>query len=129
MEATETIVRLKIISDTLTPDKISSQTGLQCDRSWRIGDLRHRTAIRERNSGWILGSGLPKADCIDDHLDAIWSILGPVKDKIRQLSETETVELSVVIYSSSSPELYFESSRINRLAQLGASLDIDLYVI
>jgi hypothetical protein len=49
-------------------------------------------------------------------------------DRIRVLSENETVELSCVVYASTPPSLNFEKSVIQQVCQLGASLDIDLYI-
>jgi hypothetical protein len=123
----ETIVRLKIISGTRSPEMITEAIGLQCDKWWHYGDKREHTIIVEKNNGWVLHSGLPRTASLDEHIDALWRILEPVKAKIRCLASTELVELSCVIYSSFSPALYFECSVINRLAELGAGMDIDLY--
>jgi len=49
-------------------------------------------------------------------------------DRIRALSENETVELSCVVYASTPPSLNFDKSVIQQVYQLGASLDIDLYI-
>jgi hypothetical protein len=124
----ETIVRLKILSRTRTPEMITDALGLQCDKCWRSGDARKHTTIIEKNNGWILHSGLPKTAGLDAHIKGLLDILEPAKKTIRDLSMTETVELSVVVYSSALPALSFGCEIISRLAEFGASMDIDLYV-
>jgi hypothetical protein len=125
----ETIVRLKIVSIHRTPETVTEVLGLQCDRFWHCGDTRADTIIIEKNNGWVLHSGLPKTAPLEEHIEAILRILTPFKEKIKSLSCTDTVELSCVLYASHPPALSFGHSTINRLAELGASLDIDLYVM
>ena len=127
----ENIVRLKILSHTLTPEAITAIIGLQCDQWWRDGDVRKHTIIIEKNNGWILHSGLPRTVDLDTHVKALLDTLEPVKEAVRGLSITEVVELSVVIYSPSSlsfPAISFDAATICRMTELGAGLDIDLYV-
>ncbi|MBP7142708.1 MAG: DUF4279 domain-containing protein [Opitutaceae bacterium] len=123
----EIIVRLKILSVTHTPDQITSLSGLRCDRSWLVGDKRGNTKIVEKCNGWILNSSLTKDASLVDHIENVLELAAPVAGKIRALSEHAEVELSCVIYSFSPPALNFESTIIERISSLGASLDIDLY--
>lgn len=124
----EIIARLKIISADRTPEMITEAIGVECDRSWHVGDARKDTTIIEKNNGWILHSGLSKNASLQEHIEAIWRMLRPAAARIRQLSTMDTVELSCVVYSSSIPALSFDNQTIERLAELGAGLDIDLYV-
>lgn len=124
----ETIVRLKILSTNRRPEMVTEFLGLQCDKCWHCGDTRTHTTIIEKNNGWLLHSGLPKTAPLEEHIEAILAILAPFKEKIRSLSSADTVELSCVVYAARPPSLNFEQSTIARLAELGASLDIDLYI-
>lgn len=126
--ADETTVRLKITSASRTPEQISEATGLTCDRSWRIGEKRGKTTIVERSNGWVLNSTLPKSASLEAHIEELLGRLLARADKIRALSEHDTVELSCVVYAILPPALNFDKSVIQRLAQLGASLDVDLYL-
>ena len=125
----EIIVRLKILSVTYTPDQITSITGLRCDRSWLVGDKRGNTTILEKCNGWILNSNLPKDASLVDHIENVLEQAGPVASNLRALSEYAEVELSCVIYSFSPPALNFKCEIIERINTLGASLDIDLYIL
>ena len=124
----ETKVRLKILSQTRTPEMITAAVGLQCDKWWHVGDIRKHTTIIEKNNGWVLHSGLPTTADLESHIKVLLDILEPAKEIIRDISVTTIVEFSVVIYSASPPALNFERSTIKRLAELGAGMDIDLYV-
>ena len=125
----ETIVRLKIISKDHTPQNISETVGLQCDESWHRGETRKHTIIIEDDNGWVIHSGLARAASLDEHLDALWKKVEPVKAQIHRLSSRDTVEWSCVVYSTAMPALDFGPAIISRLAELGAGLDIDLYVL
>lgn len=125
----ETIVRLKVRSTDLKPDQIAAAIGLQCDRSWCKGELREHTRIEEPDNGWVLGSGLPVSATLEEHLESLLSVLARHADSIRSLSVACCVELSCVVYSQRPPALYFDPLVVKRIANLGASLDIDLYCI
>jgi hypothetical protein len=124
-----TIVRVKIVSKKHTPEMITEAVGIRCDWCWRCGDTRKHTIITEKDNGWVLHSGLPKTASLDEHMEALLSTVKPAKAKIRHLSLDDIVEVSCVIYSATRPALNFGSSVIRQLAEMGASLDIDLYNI
>ena len=124
----EAIVRLKIVSAVHTPEEIGSALGLSCDRCWHIGDARPHTIIREKENGWLLGSGRPKSAPLEEHIDALLSVLEGCADAVAWLSAKSEVVISCVIYADSPPPLYFDGAVISRLSRLGSGLDIDLYI-
>ncbi|MCE2827965.1 MAG: DUF4279 domain-containing protein [Verrucomicrobium sp.] len=124
----EIFVRLKISSVIRTPEQISDVTGFQCDHSWRIGEKRGKTIIVEKTNGWVLNSKMPQNASLEAHIQELLGRLLVNADRIRALSENETVELSCVVYASTPPSLNFDKSVIQQVYQLGASLDIDLYI-
>ncbi len=123
----ETIVRLKVLSSTQTPEMVTKAIGLDCDHCWHIGDRRGPTIIKEKNHGWVLHSGLPKSTELEEHISALLSVLETRTNALKALSATATLEFSCVIYANRGPGLCFDQKVINKLALLGASLDIDLY--
>jgi len=125
----EIIVRLKVTSASRTPEQISDATGILCDHSWRIGEKREKTILVEKTNGWVLNSKMPKNAPLEVQIEELLERLIVHADRIRALSEHETVELSCVVYASAPPSLNFNKSVIQRVCQLGASLDIDLYLI
>ena len=125
----EIILRLKVTSTSRTPDQITDATGILCDHSWRIGEKREKTILVEKTNGWVLNSKTPKNAPLEVQIEELLERLIVHADRIRALSEHETVELSCVVYASAPPSLNFNKSVIQRVCQLGASLDIDLYLI
>ncbi|MBI5559211.1 MAG: DUF4279 domain-containing protein [Deltaproteobacteria bacterium] len=126
---TETFVSLTIVSSMHRPEDINSLVGVHCDRSWKIGDLRAKTTIKEKDNGWILNSGLKVKDSLSEHMKALLEKIAPISSKIQTLSSDNYVEISCAIYAKEPPSLHFEKDTIHRINQLGASLDIDLYII
>ena len=124
----ETIVRLKVLSPDRTPDQITAAVGLECDSCWRIGDERAHTIIKEKDNGWVLGSGLPGTATLEEHVEALLSVIDARADSLKSMTPTSEVVISCVIHADTPPALYFDGSVINRLARLGANLDIDLYM-
>ena len=125
----EIIVRSKVTSASRTPEQISDATGILCDHSWRIGEKRRKTILVEKTNGWVLNSKMPKNAPLEAHIEELLGRLLVHADRIRALSEQETVEFSCVIYASAPPSLNFNKSVIQRVCQLGASLDMDLFLM
>ena len=125
----EIIVRSKVTSASRTPEQISDATGILCDHSWRIGEKRGKTILVEKTNGWVLNSKMPKNAPLEAHIEELLGRLLVHANRIRALSEQETVEFSCVIYASAPPSLNFNKSVIQRVCQLGASLDMDLFLM
>lgn len=125
----EVIVRLKIVSDLRTPEEITEALGVECSKSWRKGDKRANTVIVEKHNGWLLDSALPRSAPLESHIDSLLKRLSPHVEKIKKLSRNDDVELSCVVYASSPPPLNFPKPMIHQLGEMGASLDVDLYVM
>lgn len=120
---------MKVTSASRTPEQISDATGILCDHSWRIGEKRGKTILVEKTNGWVLNSKMPKNAPLEAHIEELLGRLLVHADRIRALSEQETVEFSCVIYASAPPSLNFNKSVIQRVCQLGASLDMDLFLM
>ena len=123
----ENYVRLKVLSVTLSAEEITTQLGIACDRSWKIGDMRGNTIIKEKNNGWIINSSLSKEAPLSAHIMNLLERLDHVADRIQDISMQADVEFSCVVYSEEIPELYFDKVTILKICALGGSLDIDLY--
>jgi Domain of unknown function (DUF4279) len=125
----EAIVRLKIVSHTLSPEEISSRLGQEPDRAWRKGtDDRKVSRNMSKCHGWIMNSGTGRDVSIEDQIERLLAKLKPLSNEIRQMSATETVDFSCVVYAQTEPPLYFENKTLSVIAALGANLDVDLYL-
>lgn len=118
---------MKVLSEKLSVEEITNRIGIECDHSWKIGDQRPKTIIKERNNGWIVQSGLEKEASLEEHVQDLLGRLDSVGDRIKEVSHHEEVEFSCVVYSEEIPTLFFEKATMAKISALGASLDIDLY--
>jgi len=126
----ETIVRLRILSETLDPESISRELRLQPDRSWSKGTKDKKVSRNmAKVNGWLLNSGAAKDVPLKDQIGMLVNRLKPHSEKIRGISGANTVDFSCVIYTPTEPPLYFDKEAIGTIASLGANLDIDLYML
>ncbi len=125
----KTLVRLKILSTTLSPEQITYELGVACEQSWKIGDNRASSIIKETTNGWVLGSGFSQSTPLEEQLEPFLNRLTTYSAKIRRLSVHNIVELSCIVYAVAPPALYFNKNVISSIAKLGANFDIDLYIL
>lgn len=125
----ENYVRLIVLSESVSPEKISSQLGLLGDETWRVGDKRKHTAILEKENGWILYSKKEKSMDLEDHIDDIRNLIRGYESNFKIMADVYNcdVQLSCAVYYKDEPPLFFEKGVIIWLNSIGASLDIDLY--
>jgi len=127
---TETIVRLKIRSMDHTPEDITALLKLEPSKVWRIGEARvPGLAIMEKQNIWLLDSGLTRAHDLDGHLHALLDRISSCHAELTELSKCNSVEVSAVLYTNERPAIYFDPSMIGTFGAIGASLDIDLYIL
>jgi Domain of unknown function (DUF4279) len=129
---TEIRLHLYLRSKILSPEEISDELGCSFDECHRLGESRaHGTKIWEDN-WWILDEKV-KIDfrsAYDELKLALDRLLARVEHKREvfvQLASDDQAELSVVIESDGYPGMGLDSTLVKRLAQLGVSLDFDLY--
>lgn len=122
-------VRLRVLSKNLTPEEISEVIGMGCDSSWRIGDFRRHTTIREKENGWVLDSRLDPTIPLEEHIRALLARISDRSERIRGLAAANSVELSCAVYAKDVPALNFDNLLIRQIAVLGAGLDVDLYLV
>lgn len=124
---------LIISSETLTPDDISGQIGIPCDRSWRVGDLRGKTGKRWTTSGWVLKSATAASShtvssLFSSCLSNLAKRLEPITEKIKDLSVEGDVGVSVEILAPEIPGLCIDRDTLRVIASVGAWLDIDVII-
>jgi hypothetical protein len=121
-------VRLRILSAVNTPEEITRLIGLESERSWHVGDKRGKTQIVEPSNGWLITSGIGETASLEEHVQALSDRIAPVSARIAALAEDATIEVSCAIYAEHPPALSFAASCLQRLADIKAGLDIDLYI-
>ncbi|HEV7923308.1 MAG TPA: DUF4279 domain-containing protein [Thermoanaerobaculia bacterium] len=79
------------------------------------------------SNGWRVSAEQPLIE-VEAGLDALFAHLAPHWDALRQLSHECRVELSIVIYADGQvPAIHLRPDQIHRLAELGGSVDVDVY--
>jgi hypothetical protein len=122
---------LIITSKTITPAQISNLLGMQYDKSHVIGDLRKHTIIREKENAWILESHLSRSISINEHIGELLERVTPIIEKIGQLINQSDIEVQFgcVIFTSKRPRLSFSKEQVVSISKMGASIDVDLYLM
>jgi hypothetical protein len=123
------IVRVKVLSKSLTSEQMATMIGLVPERSWNIGDFRPKTKFRETTNGIIIGTGIDWCRPIEKHLEAIMDKITPVRERFLALTNECTIQLSIVYYSDHTPGLWLNSGFVAFLADINAEIDIDGYVL
>jgi hypothetical protein len=123
------IVRLKILSENLAPEDISTKLGLTPSRSWRKGERDRKKASLNmaKWNGWILESGCAPDVPIVEQLKILLCELEPHQHTIQQISYSSDVTISLVTYSNPDRSLYLDKGIVAILTSLGANLDLDVY--
>ena len=112
------------------PEFISRTLGLEPSRAFKKGDLvSENTDRRWKHSSWEYFSTLPRTEpCQDAHIENLIKIMLERKDKILQLQSTYEVGINCVgHYYNANPGFHMSSDLIKKCAELGVSIDFDLY--
>jgi len=130
----EIVVRLTIISDSLSPDEIDKYVGVNCSDSQTRGEMNRLGTKRYARHAWFLKSKRVIApneyigDWIDAEVRSLLSRLAPAAEKIRELSHSYEVEFSLYFLARDVPPMNISKEDLRAIAALGASLDIDLII-
>ncbi|HEX7048412.1 MAG TPA: DUF4279 domain-containing protein [Gammaproteobacteria bacterium] len=123
------IVRLKFESDLVSPEASCQVLDLVPTRAWELGDLRPNSKMRYKRSGWVLDREF--TDRPFDLGTCLEKFIEPFKEKadeFRRLADSSQLQVSLIIYSATSPSVFFDRELLQWLVQLGLNLDIDMYM-
>jgi hypothetical protein len=112
------------------PDSLSSGIGVSADRTWRAGDLRIPNSIVKHDSaGWCIEAPKQNGWDLEPVVVQLLDRLKPARSEIRAVQQKFALrsQLSCIVYAADQvPSLAFGSDVIARLADLQASIDIDV---
>jgi hypothetical protein len=120
-------VDLRITSSLLSREDLASRISLAPTRTWRLGDPIEKTSLVRRSHGWELLSGLDETASLEVQLTNLLAKIEPIQAEIAALRDVADVLISCAIYCSSQPELYISRELIQRISNIGAALDFDVY--
>jgi Domain of unknown function (DUF4279) len=128
-------VYLTVLSDTLHPDEITARTGLVPTRSWVMGETGTFPNGQPRRRpyayhGWTLDLAGPYTPgTFEDKLDALLNAVSPYAEAFRTLGSQCSVGIGTAYsgYREQMWGVHLTAVRLDRMAALGASFDLDLY--
>jgi Domain of unknown function (DUF4279) len=125
------------VSATLTGRPIdfvalAKRVPLQPSKTWRGGDKIDQSQVCYKQDGWCLA--LPRVEGlhVSGEILRLLEILEPVEESLRATVQDLGLELEiacVVRIGQQPPSLNLPNPVLARLSTLGASLDVDLYVL
>jgi len=124
-------VFLKVVGFGDDPSVVTARIGLSPTPAWRIGDPMpsHSTATRN-HSRWSFHSPLPLEAHVEKHLEALLPLLEPHAARIQECAAEFSVELCcAVYYEDFTPGIHLSPQILQRIADLGIPLDLDLYFL
>jgi hypothetical protein len=126
----ETKVRLHVYDFECSPTEITRILGLNPTETWLRGDKVLPVADNTlKENGWRLASPLhPINTPLDEHLDALSSLVLPRATAFSMLPTGSIVEISCVICSfTHRPVIHFSQEHVAAATSLKASIDVDVY--
>lgn len=121
------------------PDEITRIVGISPSRIRRVGDAVSyppppgkdaAQMPRVKVSGWRIDSGLDPAADLPTQVRALLRRLQPAWASLTELGQRyeAAVECVVKSYGGDRPEIGFDKDLIQQVAQLNATLGVDLYI-
>lgn len=126
----ESFIQLRVMSSRLKPKELEERVIFRPDESWAAGDKRKDTAIMERENGFAINSLLNKKAPVAEHIANIRERISGTEIGFKSVSNELgcSVLVSCAIYSESAPPIFLDKGLISWMNEIGASLDIDVYV-
>jgi hypothetical protein len=111
-------------------DEISKAIAVQPTRAWAAGDRIGPTKRTHDSNGWELESSLVDEWDPEKHLKALLDRLpADLPQRLRRASPQWCVQFSLVLeLHDQTPPFNLAVDTVQRIAELGASVDVDLYV-
>jgi hypothetical protein len=134
-------VNFCLLGKGFDPDIVTSRLGLRPTRKYRMGEpiIPGKPLLRKQDCWEIASEMAPTASIhLEDYVLEILDAIGSQKDAIKRVMDEMnlTSEIECVIYLHEdregiveTPSVTFGSKTIAALADLGTSVDIDIYVL
>ena len=115
------------------PDVITRKLQIAPTKTWRLGDPIQETILRHKHDGWSISSDLSDTDDLEDHMRALLKLIYPRRKQLEQLRRQYKLEAefacAIYTYDGSRPAIHFDSEIVRQVAELGAEIDIDLFIL
>jgi hypothetical protein len=122
----EVIAELNVTGSALDPDALTRRTQLLPTKKWLVGETIGRSSRHYEHNGWSIAT--PKRSEIGEAVEDLLSTLTAHWNELLEAIRGQEVELSIVVHARSFiPAIHIETAQLAQIAELNASIDIDLY--
>lgn len=132
MDKTNVRAEFRIMGDELRPQEVTEALGLEPSETWCRGDPIRGTSRHRTYASWGLYFAPEETLDIQPLLEKIESTFLPKTEAIRRLRSRFDIEISVdlviVIEDAAPPGACFEPRFLKLLSDIGARLDLDMYI-
>jgi Domain of unknown function (DUF4279) len=127
----EITVKLTIVSSTLSAKNVDDLLGMRADSSQIMGQINRLGTKTYPQHAWILKSrheldGEAIEEQMETHVSQFLDRLATVAPTIKGLSSEHLVELGIYVLVREVPPLGLSSKQVAAIAELGASIDLDV---
>ncbi len=124
-------VEFGVVSKKMTSSQLEASLEIVADHKWDKGSVSKLTKKTMKTSGIELTSikyfGFKIS--VSEMVRILLKRLEEKTEKVRMLAKTEEVVVSVFCYSNQNPDLFIDKDVVAHIAALGASLNVDFYLI
>ena len=127
----ELYVDFTFTSDEESLQDLDSVLGLKPKKCWNKGDPIERTILKYKVSGWSIGTEKERTQDLERHILAILERLLPKQEVISEVVKTRNLKTSlqcVIEMGDTTPSTFIDAPLVKRIADLGASIDFDIYL-
>ena len=123
-------VRFILTDFDCAPAEITERIGIEPSKTWVVGEPIMGGARAHKENGWQLELRDGDASGVEDLTKSLLQRLETSGDAIAELARAFYAEISCIVYATEFvPELHFSRRTLERIGQLGAEIDIDLYCL
>lgn len=124
----EVKVGLDVYGFSCSPDEITKLLGMAPTRTWLRGDPVPRTILRREDNRWILNAACDTTVALREQVDSLLEQVSPAASRFAGLPSEARVQIFCAVYDSDrAVDLSFSKKAVEKIAALGAEINIDYY--
>jgi hypothetical protein len=112
----------------LDHDAVTRALGMSPTKVVHKGEKLSSWSVCSRLNSWIMDAGIPPSTPLQEQMKAFRAILDPVKEPLRRISDIwSAIVLCEVRFKGYGEDMVIDKDTITWMADLGLTLDIDIY--
>ena len=112
----------------IAPEEITRVLGITPTKTWLVGESIQQTGLRHKQNGWCIATAAEVVS-LEETTQQLLAVLSPKANAINELCSKHDLdrELNCAIYVvNETPAVNFSRGVIVALAEIGASIDVDI---